>query len=384
VPRLRHLGLLAATFMLIAAAIGIGPATAQSPVREVAGAQLAAPAPVTITGLDLHDGQVVKFGSTYYLYGTEYACGFQWYTPNTSWCGFGVSTAPSLSGPWSTPTLLFPASAADPYNPGKTYQATCGLTGQGCFSPRMIQRSGWGANDGVYVLWFNAPWYYSSGGATHAYMAMGCNGPAGPCGASAGAPYGSTHRPNLHQCAGANGDAGLLPADGSNPPALLCPMAGNSGLGEEQLSYWGADGSGTGSIAVAGLKGVEAMGGWKDPASGTWVMTYSDPGCGYCTGTSAGYATSPSQLGPWAAPGNLGAGAPANGRRAWTANSCGGQVDTVSVLDGVPWQKLDIWTGSNNETSAALHFEPLTYTPTGNTPGDGQLWRPAIAPLACN
>jgi len=371
----RPLGAVGAVLLLLAALLGA--CTPQS-----AGAVLSGPAPVTIAGVDLHDGQVIKSGATYYLYGTEYGCGFQWYVAGTPWCGFGVSTAPSLSGPWSAPTLLFPPTAPDPYNPGKTYRNTCGDTGQGCFSPRMIQRTGWGPSDGVWVLWFNAPSYYSNG-APHAYMAMGCNGPAGPCGATAGAPYGSTHRPNLHQCAGANGDAGLIPADNGQPPALLCPMAGNTGLAEEQLSYWGADGSGVGSTAVAGLKGVEAMGGWRDP-SGTWVMTYSDPGCGYCTGTQAGYATAPSQLGPWTAPGNIGAGAPANGRRAWSANTCGGQVDTVSVIDGIPWQKLNLWLGSNNETSASSRLEPLTYTPAVGSPGDGQPWRPAIAPLACN
>jgi hypothetical protein len=294
-----------------------------------------------------------------------------------------VSTASSLSGPWSTPVALFSPTAPDPYNPGKTYQQTCGATGQGCFTPRMIQRSGWGANDGVWILWFNAPWYYSNGGAPHAYMAMGCNSPAGPCGASAGAPYGTTHRPTLHQCNGANGDAGLLPADGTNPPALICPMAGNGGLGLERLSYWGADGSGTGSTGVAGLTGVEAMGGWRDETSGTWVMTYSDPGCGYCTGSPAGYATAPAQLGPWTAPANVGAGSLPYGRRTWSASSCGGQVDGVSVMDGTPWQKVNLWRGTPNESGAGQHLEPLTYRPAYGSTGDGGLWRPALAPLTC-
>src|SRR5689334_18177826 len=46
--------------------------------------------------LDLHDGVVQKFGGTYYAYGTQYRCGFQWQVPST-WCGFGASSAPSLS-----------------------------------------------------------------------------------------------------------------------------------------------------------------------------------------------------------------------------------------------------------------------------------------------
>lgn len=340
------------------------------------------PAPVTVTGVDLHDGQITKWGSTYYWYGSMYGCGFTWYQSPTPWCGFGVSTAPALEGPWTTPRPLFPANAPDPYNPGKTYQQTCGSTGQGCFTPRMIQRTGWGANDGVFILWWNAPWYLSGGGAPHAYMAMGCNGPAGPCGATAGAPYGTTHRPQLNQCKGANGDAGLLPADGTNPPALVCPMAGNTGVGIERLTYWGADGAGQGSTSVAGLQGIEGVGGWRDP-SGTWVLTFSDPGCGYCTGSPAGYATAPSQLGPWSAPQNIGAGANANGRRVWSAATCGGQADGVSVMDGVPWQKVNLWRGTPNETTAGQHLEALTFRPAFGSTGDGGLWRPAMAPLVC-
>lgn len=377
--RLRRL--LAALLLVLAGSLGsiVAPAGALSgPVTS--GVYRA---PVTVTGVDLHDGQILKVGSTYYLYGTRYDCGFSWYTPGTPWCGFGVSTAPAMSGPWSAPTLLFAANAPDPYNPGHTYQDTCGATGQGCFSPRMIQRTGWGPNDGVWVLWFNAPWYLSNGGAPHAYMAMGCNGPAGPCGTSAGAPYGSTHRPVLHQCNGANGDAGLTQSDGTSPPALICPMAGNTSVAIEQLGYWGADGSGSGAAGIAGLSGVEAMGAWRDTATGTWVMTYSE-GCGYCTGTAAGYATAPALLGPWTAPANVGAGAPVGGRRDFTANSCGGQVDTVSVIDGVPWQKFDLWRGTPNESGASLHFEPLYYQPASGATGDGGLWHAAISPLYCN
>jgi hypothetical protein len=372
-------------FILIAAAIGVGPATAQSPAREVAGAQLAAPAPVAVAGLDLHDGQVLKVGSTYYLYGTEYGCGFTWMQSPTPWCGFGVSTAPSMNGPWSTPMLLFPATAPDPYNPGKTYQATCGSTGQGCFSPRMVQRSGWGANDGVFVLWFNAPWYYSSG-AQHAYMAMGCNSPSGPCGASAGAPYGTTYRPVLHQCVGANGDPGLSASSDGTSIYLLCPMAGTTSVAVERLDKWGTNGTGTGATNVAGLSSVEAMGMWRDPATGTWVMTYSDVRCGYCAGTGTGYATAPGPLGPWTAPGNVGVGGPVNARRLISADSCGGQPDTVSVIDGQAWQKLDLWTGAMNETGAGLHFEPLTYDPTlaTGTAGDGGLHRTPFTPFACS
>ncbi|GAA2742711.1 hypothetical protein [Kitasatospora cinereorecta] len=377
-PRaVRRPGVLLAVLFLISALFGTVQTTARADTP-------AAPPTtgVTVTGIDLHDGQIQKYGSTYYLYGTMYACGYHWLQSPTPWCGFGVSTAPSMSGPWSTPVPLFSPNAADPYNPGKTYQAVCGGYGSGCFSPRMVQRSGWGANDGVFVLWFNAPSYMGLG-ASHAYMTMGCNGPAGPCGASAGAPYGSTHRPALHQCDGANGDPGLTADSENGAIALICPMPGTTSVGIEQLDKWGTNGTGTGTTKVADLTHAEAMGAYRDRATGTWVMTYTDKNCGYCAGTGAGYATAPSMLGPWTAPTNRGAGASLNARRVFSANSCGGQVDTVSVIDGQPWEKIDLWTGDMNEEKAGLRFEPLSFRPVGDTVGDGKLWQTGLAPFTC-
>jgi hypothetical protein len=347
------------------------------------------PAPIDIPAgtVDLHDGQMIKAGSTYYLYGTEYGCGYTWLSNPTPWCGFGVSTASSPYGPWSQPVLLFSPNSPDPYEPGHTYQYVCGQSGSGCFSPRMVQRSGWGANDGVWVLWWNGPAYMNSafGSAPHGYMAMGCNGPTGPCGASAGAPYGTTHRPTLHQCAGANGDAGLTASVENGAIYLVCPHQEQS-LSIEQISVWGTDGTGTGANNLAGLSHIEATGTYRDPATGTWIMTYSDPNCGYCSGDPTGYATAPDALGPWTTPTNPGVGAPANGRRDLSATSCGGQPDTISVMDGQAWQKIDLWTGQLNEAGAGLHFEPLDYDPTTygtGTSGDGGLWRAPFNAWTC-
>jgi hypothetical protein len=344
------------------------------------------PGPIDVAGVDLHDGVMQKFGNTYYLYGTEYGCGYSWQANPTPWCGFGVSTSSSAYGPWSAPALLFSPGAADPYEPGQSYQYVCGHAGSGCWSPRMVQRSGWGADDGVYLLWFNAPAYMNPqfGSAPHGYMAMGCNGPAGPCGASAGAPYGSTYRPVLHQCAGANGDAGLTASTENGALFLVCPKA-EASLSIEQLDRWGTNGTGTGVDDVAGLTHIEATGTYRDATSGTWVMTYSDPNCGYCAGTGTGYATAPDVLGPWAAPANVGVGEPPAGRRDLSATSCGGQPDTVSVVDGQAWQKINLWTGAMNETGAGLHFEPLDYNPVygAGSVGDGGVWRAPFTAWTC-
>lgn len=330
------------------------------------------PAAFDIAGVDLHDGMMLQQGATYYLYGTEYGCGFTWQQHNTPWCGFGVSTATSLAGPWSTPTLLFSPSAVDPWT-GTTWTVECGSTGAGCFNPRMIQRSGWGANDGVWILWFGAPADYARTGA-NPYYAMGCNGPAGPCGYTA--PFGSVHKPSLTICGG-NGDIGVAQPVGA-APYLLCTNA-NQTLSEEQLSFWGADGTGVGATNLAGLAATEAPGAYQD-ASGTWILTYSDPNCGYCTGDPTGYATAASPAGPWTAPVNVGFGAPPAGRRDLSATSCGGMARTVSVLGGQAYEGVDLWTGSANETVAGLHFEPLTFR--GNTAAPGTVWQP-FTPWLC-
>lgn len=328
------------------------------------------------TSLDLHDGSVSKFGSTYYAYGTSYACGFQWGVANTPWCGFKVSTAPSLDGPWSTPTLLFSPNEIDPWT-GTTWKVECGGTGAGCFNVRAIQRSGWGANDGVFMIFFNSPADYNRNKA-NAYNIMGCNSAAGPCGPGAGAPYGSYVKPSLSFCSG-NGDFGIINSGvpGSRP-AMVCTMGGALSLSIEELNTWGAGGSGVGAQNVAGLSHIESPGGWWDPGAGRYVLSYSDPGCGYCTGTGAGYATATSLYGPWTVPANLGFGQPANGRRVFSANSCGGQPRTVSVVDGQPYQGIDLWTGERNEVDAGNLFVPLTYGAQTGTSGDGGIWRPPL------
>lgn len=309
---------------------------------------------ITLTGLDLHDGTVIQAGGTYYLYGTRYGCGFTWRASGTPFCGFGVSTSASMTGPWSTPTLLFDPAQIDPWT-GTTWNAECGSTGAGCFNPRMIIRAGWGPNDGIPILWFNAPADYTRNGA-NAYYAMGCTTLAGPCGY--GGPGTSVHKPGMSSCYG-NGDFSLVP-NNPNPPMMLCTMADQT-LASEQIDVWGTNGTG-GTHNLAGLPAVEAPGAYWDAGSSKWIMTYSEPNCGYCNGTGTGYATAASLAGPWTAPAGVGVAAPQTGRRDLSATSCGGQPRTVSLVDGVPWQVIDLWTGAMNETSAGLHFEQLTYT----------------------
>lgn len=333
------------------------------------------------TSLDLHDGQVQRFGGTYYTYGTMYACGFQWQVPS-SWCGFGASSAPSLDGPWSTPVRLFSPSDIDPWT-GTTWQVECGGgSASGCFNARMLQRTGWGSNDGTFILWFNSPADYARNHA-NAYNAMGCNGPLGPCGPTAGPPHGSYTKPSLTICA-SNGDFGFInSATPGARPALVCTMPGSAALNIEELNQWGVGGAtGVGAQSIASVSHVESPGGWFDAGSGRYVLTYSDVNCGYCTGTGTGYATATSLYGLWSAPNNLGFGQPVNGRRVFSANSCGGQPRTVSVVDGQAYQGIDLWTGDRNEAAAGNLFVPLNFGAQTGTAGDGGIWRPPLS-IAC-
>jgi hypothetical protein len=342
-------------------------------------AQAAAAPRVLITGMDLHDGMILQHGGRYYMYGTEYKCGFQWGRPSTRWCGFGVATATSLSGPWSAPKLLFAPSAMVRTGPGnwavdngRTWNWVCGSDGGGCFNPRMLLRP-----DGVWVLWFNAPGdYYRS--RANAYWVMGCNGPAGPCGSQAGAPHGSTHKPALKICAD-DGDFSVITSGSS--AAIICSLGG---LSEEQLAGSWASGTGSGTKNLARMAAALASSGTgrASPAGaaparlplaegegadqlpdGTWEMTYSLPGCGYCSGPPAlksaagakevqqGYATAPAMMGPWTAQGVL---SPAY---------CTGQPRTVFLAGGTEYEWVDRWLGTINEKGAAVLLEPMSASP---------------------
>jgi hypothetical protein len=318
-----------------------------------AAAATTTPAEVTLVGLDLHDGTVVLADGTYYLYGTEYGCGFTWRLAHTPWCGFGVRSAKSLTGPWSAARLLFSPSAKVhtpkgnwPGDNRKTWDWVCGSDGAGCFNPRMVHEP-----DGKWLLWFNAP-----GDTMHrhanAYWVLGCDGPLGPCGSSAGGRDGFDHKPKLTVC-DKDGDFSII-TDGTSA-AILCQ---HGTLAEEQLASSWIDGDGVGHQQLAGLTRAEGEGAYRLP-NGTWEMTYSLPGCGYCTGpptlksaagpkeVQTGYATAPSMLGPWTAHGVL------------STAYCVGQPRTVFTVRGQAYEWIDSWTGSPNETQAGFRLEPM-------------------------
>lgn len=331
----------------------------------------------TVTNVDLHDGMVLNHNGTYYLYGTQYSCGFRWgLTTPTNFCGFGVATAPSLDGPWSAITTLFSPNSIDPWN-GRTWKDQCTrYNNAGCFNPRMIQR----ASDGVWILSFNSPADWTEN-KSNAYNFMGCSGPAGPCGP--GAPNGSYNKPKMSICA-ANGDFGIF-ADGQTA-YITCTLAGTTGVSVEQLDKWWTNGNGIGVSDVAGYDSVEGPGAYFDATSGVWVMALNYDNCGYGSGCGLAYATAPSPLGPWTTPRNWGYAVDPKARAVISFNSCGGQPRTISVVDSVPYEIIDLWTpgaagDSRNQTDAGLLITPLAFRNPENTPGVP--WQP-FADLDCD
>lgn len=361
--------LVAVALLVVPTSAPTSPSPAQAPAAVVA-------AGVTLTGLDAHDGTVVKDGATYYLYGTRYACGFQWGVTTTPFCGFGVWTGPGLAGPWTFVRNLFDPAAMNSWL-GQTWTATCAANGSGCFNPRMVQR----ASDGVWILWFNAPGDYWRSRA-NAYYNMGCAGPAGPCGEGV-TPNGSMHKPSMSTCYD-NGDFSIFSDAATGIAYIACTMADQT-LRIEQLDVWWTNGVGTGVTSLAGITNAESPGVWRN-SDGYWLMTYSDPNCGYCAGDGTSYAYSGSPIQPWKTPTNSGFSADPKGRRLVSGNSCGGQPRTVFTVDSQPYQWIDLWQGTTNprnQTAAGIRIEPLTVTGPYTHPADGTPWTGAIAQFQC-
>lgn len=341
---------------------------------------------VTLTGLDVHDGTIYQDGDILYMVGTRYGCGYQWQNSASPFCGFGLWTATNIAGPWDYKGLLFDPNSVNSVR-GELWPTTCNYGGNGCFNPRLVKRY-----DGVWVLYFNAP-AETIRGQQSGYYIMGCNGPRpGWCGFGAGLPHGSTYRMPMGACH-MGGDFSVV-TDGATA-YLACS---NGTVTVEKLDMWWANGTATntsGAVRSIGyLTNVEAPGVWKDPTTGMWIMTYSDPQCGYCSGTGTGYIVSQASLtdpspaatplGVWLAPTNVGFGQPANGRRLISGTSCGGQPRTVFTVNGQPYQWVDLWVGSQNETAAGVRLEPLVRTSAAwRTEANGIPWPGAFKPWSC-
>jgi|SRR3954468_3532854 len=309
----------------------IGPQRAEAAVQPP-------PKPFRVTSLDAHDGTMVQDGSTLYLYGTRYGCGFTW-LQKSPFCGFGVwKSTTGVTGPWTFQRLLFSPRSFDSWAK-MTWQQVCGDSGRGCFNPRMVKRT----RDGVWILAFNAPFDWQRTHA-NAYYFMGCAGPAGPCGP--GATHGSLNKPNLWACTG-NGDFSLYTNSGKAYMVCTHPQPTMS-LSTEALDFnWTNGIKGQGANNIAGLSHVEGPGMVK--VLDKYVLTYATPNCGFCA-TAMGWAISSTPLGPFVKKGLV-----------TPASTCGGQPRTAFGLGLVFYEWVDIWlNGARNETKANVAVATLS------------------------
>jgi hypothetical protein len=290
--------------------------------------------------VDAHDGMIALFGDMYYLYGTAYNCGFSWLTTGTPFCGFKVYSSPDLVH-WTDRGLLF-----DPT--GSLWQTRCNGSTYGCFRPHVVYDAG----TGMYVLWVNV--YDNS----VEYRVFTGSSPTGPFTEQAvptlavnnNAPAGGVN----------NGDETVFTDDDGTAYIVYTDWRSGGDLVVERLTA--DDLSGTGAYTRLGQSATEAPALFK--RNGVYYLTYSDPNCGYCSGTGTSYRTASSPLGPWSAATKL------------TTTSCGGQPSFVSAIPTTTGTAYlyasDLWDGAHNEALANYYWAPLSFAADGS-----------IAPIAC-
>lgn len=289
--------------------------------------------------IDAHDGDLQYFNGRYYLYGTQYGCGYQWNQKGAPFCGFRVYSSADLAQ-WHDEGPLFDASTP-------TWQKRCDGGTYGCYRPHVV----YNARTHRYVLWINS---YDVSVGYHVFTAATPTGPftevALPrLAVNAGLPPGLNH-----------GDHDVFVDDDGTAYLAYTDWRRKGDIVVERLDD--AYTSGTGTFVRLGFTATEAPSLFR--RGDTYYLTFSDPNCGYCaTGTS--YVRAPAPLGPWA------------GRTKISADSCGGQPADVAALPGkggvVYLYQSDRWDHAERNEGLATHYqESLRFDAAG-----------AIAPLAC-
>lgn len=287
--------------------------------------------------LDAHDGSVLKVGNLYYLYGTSYACGYE-YQKNSNFCGFKVYSSPDLAH-WTDRGFVV---AAHP----------CGY----CFRPHVIHN----ASTGMYVLWSDG------GGVYNVYTNS--------------APTGLfTQQPSPTLAVGGAVDLSLFEDDNGDAYVIHNTTQVAAGLTADGVvekltpDYLNT----TGQYVMFGLGDVEAFTVFK--RDGVYHALMSDPSCAYCSG-GTGEMTATSMLGPWSGAWYDPDGVHQSGRaepryraRLVNTTSCGGQpLASFPVVQGDGstqwWFMSDRWDDRRaNESTANQFIGPMGFD------GDGTL-----------
>lgn len=292
--------------------------------------------------VDAHDGEIAHFNGVYYLYGTSYDCGFEWGRKDAPFCGFKSYSSSDLIY-WKDEGYLFDATST-------LWQERCNGNTYGCFRPHVVYNS----STKKYVLWINV---YDN---VIGYRVFTSDSPVGP--------FTEQKEPMLavnndKPAKGLNnGDHDLFVDDDGTCYLAFTDWREKGSIVIEKLDKDYLNGTGELVKAVTTNK-TEAPGLFK--RNGVYYMTYSDPNCGYCSGTGTSYKTAKSPLGPWSEPIKI------------SENSCGGQpsfVSTVKINNEVVYiYGSDLWNNAaKNEALGNYYWAPLQFNKDGS-----------IKPLVC-
>lgn len=286
--------------------------------------------------IDAHDGEIALFNGVYYLYGTSYDCGFAWQKKDAAFCGFKVYSSRDMVN-WTDNGFLFDAKTP-------VWQTRCNGSTYGCFRPHVI----FNEKTGLYVLWINV--YDNRVG----FRVFTSKKPIGP--------FTEVAVPTL----AVNSDSAIAGLNNGDHDTFV------DDDGTAYIAY--TDWRTTGTIVIEKLnpdylsgsglhvKGVTA-GRTEAPSllkrHGKYYVLYSDPNCGYCSGTGTSYKTADSPLGPWSEGVKI------------SDSSCGGQPSFVSTIklrsDTVFLYGSDLWNNAaRNEALANYYWAPLTFASDGS------------------
>ncbi|MEO3404208.1 family 43 glycosylhydrolase [Mucilaginibacter sp. CAU 1740] len=286
--------------------------------------------------VDAHDGEIALFNGVYYLYGTSYDCGFEWGNKTAPFCGFKTYSSTDLEH-WTDRGFMFDAKTP-------VWQTRCDGKTYGCFRPHVIYNK----KTKRYVLWINV--YDNRVG----YRVFTSKTPVGP--------FAEVKEPTLAvnsdmPVAGLNnGDHDTFVDDDGTAYLAYTDWRTKGSIVIEKLSDDYLTGSGQYVKSVTTGE-TEAPGLFK--RKGKYYVVYSDPNCGYCSGTGASYRMASSPLGPWSAGVKI------------SDNSCGGQPSFVSTIkvnsETIYLFGSDLWNNAaKNEALANFYWAPLNFNDDGS------------------
>ncbi|TCD03867.1 family 43 glycosylhydrolase [Pedobacter psychroterrae] len=286
--------------------------------------------------MDAHDGEIAVFAGVYYLYGTSYGCGFEWGKKDAPFCGFKVYSSTDMVT-WTDRGMLFDASTP-------LWQSRCNGSTYGCFRPHVVYNK----TTRLFVLWINV---YDNRVGFRVFTS------ASPTG-----PFREVVEPKL----AVNSDSPVAGLNNGDHDTFV----DKDGKGYIAYTDWRT----TGTIVIEELTGDYLSGTGKHVKAVTagnteapslfrrgdlYYVTYSDPNCGYCSGTGTSYKTATSVLGPWSEGIKI------------SDNSCGGQPSFVSPIEltsgTIYLYGSDLWNNAaKNEALANYYWAPLTFREDGS------------------